>query len=44
MSERPERNLVESVVAHLNRVMSEEFKKKKMVAKDRLTESDFVMW
>ena len=42
MSERPERDRVESVEAQLNTVMSEEFRN--MVAKDRLTESDYVMW
>ena len=42
MSERPERDRVESFEAQLNTVMSEEFRN--MVAKDRLTESDFAMW
>ena len=36
MSERPERDRVESFEAQLNTVMSEEFRN--MVAKDRLTE------
>ena len=43
MSERQERNLVESIVAQPDTVMSKELQRK-MVAKDRLTESDFVMW
>ena len=42
MSERLERDRVESFEAQLNTVMSEEFRN--MVEKDRLTESDYAMW